>query len=687
MTTFAAALVTASRTLKLSRPLAQEAVAAVLLDRRGVTTEDVETGRVILTANEDVRNAVSNMADRIWGVRVADARAFSVPAFERGLDIVIVDRHDVVDDEQTWIAPAGETGAGVLMLVQAPDDATWDVRSWSSKLVELEPLDADGVIPDAVELVTGVRPTLKPSFADISLGDIRSALGPRASANAAVGAMTTFRDRRNQVYEERLERSRQQAAKMAAKDLLQGMGVDVRPVHERDTPLSKLSGFGVARAWGLEVAAELRAYMKGELSWADVDKGVLLSGPPGVGKTRFARALAAEAGVPFHPTSFSSLIGGSSTGYTVEKELKKFWTKAKESAPCVVFFDEMDSVPGRDFKPDHNSSYFNAVNNAFLEILDGAEPRDGVLVIAASNHPERIDPALKRAGRLDREIAIPMPSIEDIGGIIRHHLGTDTNGMDDQVRIAARACRGMSPADIEQVCRDARRRARRDLGRTAALPGDIVWVLQARRGAVDAALEHMVAIHEAGHAVNAIALGIDVEHVDAERRQTVMRPHGNPTATKVRHDITMTLAGRAAEQILLGDVTTGSTIDLRAATSAATRFHAEWGFGAETGLVSLDVRELAGWGPLHHGVKTLVDECYASALKLVRLHRDNIEAVAAALVQHRYLDVDEVRALIVSPLKKLVRPNEPEPSDIPEWAPTKLRRVFGFGPRRVPIAS
>ena len=681
--TFASALVSAWTAKSAgSRPLASEAVAAVLLDRARVTPADVEVGRVMAYAEEEVQDAMRLLVHRIWPDRYVGAAYYGVGDERAAKKVVFADEGDLAD-VSAWMGVAGEFGAGVLMTARSADNAHEAYRLWASLTVRLDPVDADGVIPAVVQLVTGQRPSSRRNLRGIRLSDLRSGLGPRDVSERAIDVAVQLRDQR----ERGVKAAEAQAAIKAEQAEKAMFEKATAATHERDTPLSKLSGFGPARAWGLEVAEDLRAYRNGELAWADCDRGVLLSGPPGVGKTRFARALASEAEAAFYPSSFGALCQNGASGSMVEKNLKKLFDEARRNAPSVVFLDEMDSVPTRESAIDHNTSYFTAVNNAFLEALDGSEPRNGVLVIAASNHPDRIDPAMRRPGRLDRHIAIPLPTVEDLMGIIRHHLGTDLPAdYDPQFQLAARACRGMSPADVEQACRDARRHARRVLGRDKALPGDVVNVMRDRRGQVSPRLERLVAVHEAGHAVAAVVLGIDIEYVDADRQHTSMRTRPNPTAAMVEAEMAMMLAGRAAEAVLIGEVSTGAKHDLAMVTKTAVAFHAEFGFGEETGLLTVDVRVLDGWSPMHAAVKALVDRTYAHATELMTRHRDNVDRVAAALDRNRYLDAAEVKALMRQPLASLARERGLGRDPVPMRAPGPARVGHGWGPRLVRAA-
>src|SRR5208283_3547840 len=174
------------------------------------------------------------------------------------------------------------------------------------------------------------------------------------------------------------------------------------PVRLRD-----LSGYGAAKDWGLQLADDLQAFKRGEITFDDVDKGIFLSGPPGCGKTYFARALAAECGVDLVSTTYSDWQSNSG-GDAMAKGLKKLfetWREKAKGGPFILFVDEIDSIGTRGSN-DHNDSWFRTIVNAWLAFLDGAEPRTGIVVIGATNLPERIDPALLRPGRLDRHIEI-----------------------------------------------------------------------------------------------------------------------------------------------------------------------------------------------------------------------------------------------------------------------------------------
>ncbi|MEX6505879.1 TRAP transporter substrate-binding protein DctP [Jiella sp. M17.18] len=188
--------------------------------------------------------------------------------------------------------------------------------------------------------------------------------------------------------------------------------------------LEELHGYGSAQAWGLRLVAALREYRAGTRAWSDADAGALLVGPPGTGKTLFASALAESCGVSFVPTSYSAWQSeGEGHLGSVTRAIRKTFSDAAAAAPCIVFIDEIDSLPARRSGTRHDDWWQTIVNN-LLECLDGTGRRQGVIVLAACNDDRTLDPALVRSGRLDRRFHIDLPNEDDLLKILAHHLPT-----------------------------------------------------------------------------------------------------------------------------------------------------------------------------------------------------------------------------------------------------------------------
>ncbi len=188
--------------------------------------------------------------------------------------------------------------------------------------------------------------------------------------------------------------------------------------------LETLSGYGQARAWALDLKADLSLWRQGSLAWSEMSTKLLLSGPPGTGKTTFARALCNTLQVPMLATSLATMLEPGYLGDVLKSMTSAFET-ACDHAPAILFIDEFENIGKRSSGGDRNAEYWNSVVNRMLELLDGANRTEGVIVVAATNFADRIDAALLRSGRLETRIDIPLPNATALAGILEHHLGAD----------------------------------------------------------------------------------------------------------------------------------------------------------------------------------------------------------------------------------------------------------------------
>lgn len=422
--------------------------------------------------------------------------------------------------------------------------------------------------------------------------------------------------------------------------------------------LEDLHGMDEARVWGLAVSEDLRLYRAGTISWSEVDRGALLAGPPGTEKTTFARALATSCGCPFVS---GSLAAWQATGHLGDLlgAMRRTFDEALKAAPCILLVDEVDSFGDRAaFKSDHRD-YSVQVVNGFLEELDGAQGREGVVVIGACNDPNRLDPAIRRSGRLDRIISIDLPDVDALRKIFRHHLGSDML-VDADLTPAALVALGGTGADVERWVRGARRRAR--AARRAMVLDDLMDEI--RDGVPPLLGDDLwrAAVHEAGHATAVLLLGGSVERVSvfgnaAEGGQTLswLIRTPMPTWALLRRRLVVLLAGRAAEEIVLGAPSTAAGGDIRSdlaqATTLAVRIEAADGLGSALlwapPPIDGDITELLAQYPeLRDRVSNLLDHALAEARALLSLNQKALRRVAMMLMERKHLDADDLGRIL-----------------------------------------
>lgn len=465
-------------------------------------------------------------------------------------------------------------------------------------------------------------------------------------------------------------------------------------------PLDSLHGYGEAMTWARDLVDDVAAYRGGLIPWEQARASVLLASSPGLGKTSLFRSIAQSLHAPLVATSVSDWFTSQRDPHfgSVLKAAKQSHqlaaTLALSAGVAIWLIDEIDALPSRSTTASRNRDFWAPLIAEVLCLLDGAISSPGLIVAAATNHPGNLDPALVRPGRLSRTIWIGLPDADAIAGILRTHLREDLVGAD--LTGIARLAVGMTGAVIAAAVVEARAIARR-AGR--ALRVDDLSMAIAPADNLPEALRWRVAVHEAGHAIAALSLGISVHAVStvpvgAAGGYMISRGAGCvPTRDEIEKQVMVSLAGRAAEELILGAASGGAAQDLKNATRALLMAQAQMGFG--TRLVSFegDRNQLFACDPrLVDAVDAGLRELYVRTFAIVERHSENVKTIATELLARRVLSGAEI-VDIVSPTTtfrashpRYVRPEQPKPeSGDAEKPDPSDRRNEGKPQKKMPI--
>ena len=437
----------------------------------------------------------------------------------------------------------------------------------------------------------------------------------------------------------------------------------------RQLTMADVGGVAEAQADLRDVIAYLQGPEKFRAMGAKCPRGILLVGPPGTGKTLLARAVAGEAGCPVITAAgsdFNEVYVGVGS-----RRVRQLAKQAREQAPCIVFVDEFDSLGGRRGRPNRSGEEEVTLNQLLVE-MDGMQGSDGIVWMAATNREDMLDPAVRRPGRFDRIVEVQLPTVNDRLEILKIHAAKAPLAADVDLDRLARLTVGHSGADLANLLNEAAIIA---VQADAALitahhieqARDRILLGRVRAGVIVTDAERrLIALHEAGHAVvGMVACPDDKLHkVTIEPRgRSLGAAHFAPEADRHLHSrrylegvIAKALGGRAAETVFLGPdaVTSGAGSDLIHATHVARRMVAEFGMSEEVGLISADPSAHGGapsaqlQAQIDDAVRALIAAQSARAVAIVTRHRDAVEAIAGALLEHDVIAADEAYDLAES---------------------------------------
>ncbi len=408
-----------------------------------------------------------------------------------------------------------------------------------------------------------------------------------------------------------------------------------------------------------------------------IPKGILMVGSPGTGKTLLAKAIAGEADVPFFSISGSDFVE-MFVGVGASR-VRDMFEQGKKNAPCLIFIDEIDAVGrhrGHGLGGGHDER--EQTLNAMLVEMDGFDTQEGVIIIAATNRPDVLDPALLRPGRFDRQVTVSLPDVKGREEILRVHAKKVKISETADLNKIARGTPGFSGAELANIINEAALLAARRNLKAIGTPeleearDKVRWGRERRSLALSEKEKENTAYHEAGHAILIEVL----EHTDPLHKVTII-PRGPslgstmwlPEEDKFTHrkselldDLVVSMGGRVAEEIQFGDVTNGAMGDIRQATNIARSMVCAWGMSEKLGMVEYGegdnavflARDLgrsrnysgATAQKIDEEVKRLIDEAYSHARDLLTKYKDKLDAIAHALLEYETLDGTHIKEIM-----------------------------------------
>lgn len=429
----------------------------------------------------------------------------------------------------------------------------------------------------------------------------------------------------------------------------------------------------------VEVVEFLKDPRKFSAVGARIPKGVLLNGPPGTGKTLLARAVAGEAGVPFFSISGSDFVE-MFVGVGASR-VRDLFENAKKNAPCIIFIDEIDAVGrqrGAGLGGGHDER--EQTLNQLLVEMDGFGANEGIIIVAATNRPDILDPALLRPGRFDRQITVDRPDVKGREAVLKVHSRNKSIADDVKLDSLARYTTGFTGADLENLLNEAAliaaRRNRKDISMSEIEEAfdRVIVGTQKKSRIISEQEKKTVAYHESGHAI----VGYYAENADMVHKVTII-PRGRAggyvmmlpkegedrmmnTKSELLDKITGLLAGRVSEELFIGEIATGAYSDFQRATGIARKMVMEFGmseklgpmqFGSTQGQVFLgrDIGHEQNYSDaiayeIDQEMQRITLECYDRAKQILTEHKDKVHLVAQTLLEKEQLDKDEIIQLL-----------------------------------------